>query len=470
MASEVLLINTNISRPPVSPVGMEYVAEALTGSGICVRVLDLSFEKDWAGAIEKEIKNCEPVAVGLAVRNTDDCSFSTRKSFLPWICDVVRKVRSFTEAHVILGGGGFSVMPEAILGMTRADFGISGDGEEAMPELVGCLLNNKNVSTIPGLVYWRGDKPASNPVNYADLKLLPAPERKFFNNRRYQEEGAIVGIETKRGCYQECIYCADPVIKGNKIRMRPPEKVVLEFKNLISQGVSWLHLCDSEFNLPIEHAKEVCRAIIRAGLGDKLKWYTYCCPVSFDTELAGLMKRAGCSGINFGVDSLHDEQLKRLGRNHTTEDVKQLVKILKGHGFKYMFDFLAGGPGETRDTVKATISGIKELDVPLSGIAAGVRVYPGTPLSKDAACKDRQELYHKGGKWTHCPEFYISPHLGDEAADIVSSLINGDPRFVFLSPRAEQASYNYADSEDLCRVIKNGARGAYWDIINRKSC
>jgi hypothetical protein len=29
-------------------------------------------------------------------------------------------------------------------------------------------------------------------------------------------------------------------------------------------GENWFYICDSEFNLPIEHAKEVCRAIIDA--------------------------------------------------------------------------------------------------------------------------------------------------------------------------------------------------------------
>lgn len=47
MTRPILLINTNVTRPLVSPVGLEYVGEALIEAGLPVRLLDLSFESDW---------------------------------------------------------------------------------------------------------------------------------------------------------------------------------------------------------------------------------------------------------------------------------------------------------------------------------------------------------------------------------------------------------------------------------------
>jgi hypothetical protein len=100
---DILLINTNVARPPVSPVGLEYLGEALIDAGVSVRVLDLSFENDWTAALRKEIKSEEPLAVGLPVRNTDDCSFTSRRSFLPWIRDLVNEIRKLTGAYIVLG-------------------------------------------------------------------------------------------------------------------------------------------------------------------------------------------------------------------------------------------------------------------------------------------------------------------------------------------------------------------------------
>lgn len=468
MTKPILLINTNVSQPLVSPVGLEYTGEALVEAGITVHVLDLAFEADWKAALARELKSDEPLAVGLAVRNTDDCCFATRKSFLPWIKEVVTEVRRLTQAFILLGGGGFSIMPEAIFSLTRADAGIVGDSEEAVVSLVRCLHKGENIAHLPNIIYWRRGKIVRNRRTYVDLEHLPVPRRRLFDNKRYETQGAMVGIETKRGCSQKCIFCADPVAKGSKVRLRPPRIVVQEFCDLFDQGVSWFHLGDSEFNLPIAHAKAICHAIIEAGLGEKIRWYTYCSPAPFDRELAVLMKRAGCAGINFGVDSLCDEQLLRLGRSHSASDIRELVRILKEAEINYIFDLLVGGPGESKETVKETIDNVRELSIPLVGIALGVRVYPETAIGKAVSSGLITDgLDYGEGQAIHEPIFYLSPRLGSDAPALINELVAGDPHFLFLLSPSETGSYNYAGDEALCQLIKAGARGAYWDILRQ---
>ncbi|MFC1958225.1 B12-binding domain-containing radical SAM protein [Chloroflexota bacterium] len=469
MVRDVLLINTNVVRPPVSPIGLEYVGESLIMAGVPVRVLDLSFEPDWEISLQRELKSAEPLAVGLSVRNTDDCSFASGQSFLPWIRDVVTGLRKLTGAPVFLGGGGFSTMPAVVLGATQADFGIEGDGEEAASALANALMRGESFVGLPNMVYWRDGDVVRNPRAEVDLRYLPAPRRRLFDNRRYEQLGAMVGVETKRGCAQRCIFCADPVAKGKTVRLRPPEIVVQELQDLLEQGISWLHLCDSEFNLPLSHAKEVCRAIIEQGLGDRVKWYCYCCPVPFDKELISLMKNAGCVGINFGVDSLCDEQLHRLGRTYSSEDVYRLVRLLNDEGFNYMFDLLIGGPGETAEMVSITIDKAKEFGLPLVGISLGVRIYPGTLIEKAVADGLIKEgLYPDKHENPEQPLFYLSPALGSDAVTLVNRLVGDDPRFLVLAAPAEKGSYNYAGDEALSRLIEQGARGAYWDILRRQ--
>ena len=468
MAHPILLVNTNVARPPVSPVGLEYVGESLIEAGILVQVLDFSFEADWKASLRRELRSDVPLAVALSVRNTDDCSFVSRKSFLPWIDEVVAEVKRLTGAPVYLGGAGFSTMPEAVLMATHADGGVEGDGEEALLALTESLTKGEGVTLLSNMVYWCNGDVVRNPRVDVDLNHLPKPRRRVFDNRRYEQVGAMVGIETKRGCSQGCIFCADPVAKGRIVRLRPPEVVVQEILDLVDQGISWLHLCDSEFNLPMEHAKDVCRAIIDVGLTDRIRWYCYCSPIPFDDELAGLMKAAGCAGINFGVDSLCDEHLYRLGRVHSSNDVAQLVRLLGTQRLNYMCDLLIGGPGETPETVRITINKAKELNIPLVGIAAGVRVYAHTPLGKAIANGSIKEgLHPETNEDPLQPLFYLSPILGDDALDLIDRLVHGDPRFLVLSKPAEKGSYNYADDESLCQLIEQGARGAYWDIIRR---
>ncbi|MCX8126802.1 MAG: radical SAM protein, partial [Dehalococcoidia bacterium] len=234
--------------------------------------------------------------------------------------------------------------------------------------------------------------------------------------------------------------------------------------------VSWFHFCDSEFNQPLKHAKDVCRAIIDAGLGNQIRWYCYCCPLPFDIELAGMMVRAGCAGINFGVDSLADDQLVRLGREHHLGHIWTLVDILKQTRLNFIFDFIAGGPGETPDTVKLTVSRVRQMGVPTAGMSVGVRVYPGTPLGNTIS----KGFLRNGVKVVEVGDgldplvFYCAPALGEDPLATVRNIIGGDPRFLLLSGPSDADSYNYADDETLSKAILDGARGAYWDILAKR--
>jgi hypothetical protein len=123
------LINTNVVHPPIAPLGLEYTAEALHQADVPLHIIDLSFEEDWKSALRNEFSSITPLAAGLTVRNIDDSSFVTKKSFLPWISEIVTELKQVTEAPVILGGVGFSIIPDAALQVTGADAGIYGDGE-----------------------------------------------------------------------------------------------------------------------------------------------------------------------------------------------------------------------------------------------------------------------------------------------------------------------------------------------------
>jgi radical SAM superfamily enzyme YgiQ (UPF0313 family) len=463
-SSSIVLVNTNVSRPPVSPVGLEYVGETLIDAGIPLKVIDLSFETDWKAALKQGLGNAIPVLTGLSVRNIDDSSFISKQSFLPWIKEVTEEVRRQSDSFILLGGVGFSTDPLTALEYCRADAGIAGDGEDAIQALYRRLSANKEYFDLPNIVYRQDNKILYTPRAYVDLKHAPPPRRRLFDNKRYEQLGAIVGIETKRGCTGKCIFCADPVAKGNSMRLRLPRVVVQEFQDLLSQGVSWFHLADSEFNQPINHAKDICRAIIDALIGDKIHWYTYASPAPFDRELARLMKQAGCAGINFGMDSLHDEQLGRLCREHNVSDIEQLVGILEEEGINYMADLLIGCPGENEETLRTTIETAKRLDIPLVGMAAGIRVYEGTQLKRQID----ERSFKKGSLITENGlRYYMSPELGADPFGLIQELTGGDERFLTLANPGDTDSYNYADDEHLSDLIRQGARGAYWDILRK---
>jgi radical SAM superfamily enzyme YgiQ (UPF0313 family) len=361
-------------------------------------------------------------------------------------------------------------MPDIAVQTTGADGGIAGDGEDAIVTLAQAILHKDDIEPLANLVFRKNGTIVCNPRKNVDLAHLPAPSRSIFNNKQYEMQGAMVGIETKRGCSQDCIFCADLTAKGTQLRIKPPKIVAQEFGNLVAQGVTWFHLCDSEFNLPIAHAKDICHALIDSGLNNRIHWYAYCAPFSFDRELMMLMKRAGCNGINFGVDSLDDGQLRRLGRHYSGDDVKQLTDLLNQENFNYLFDFIVGAPGETLATVQTTIERIRRYGVVAAGMAVGARVYPNTRLDRTLANATSPEgLRPVHDRKSETPVFYLSPSLGEDVTGFVRGLVGNDQRFMVLAAPGEQGSYNYAGDDLLSRLIQKGARGAYWDILKKHS-
>jgi radical SAM superfamily enzyme YgiQ (UPF0313 family) len=290
--------------------------------------------------------------------------------------------------------------------------------------------------------------------------------RRWVDNRRYFDEGGQAGIETKRGCPFHCIYCADPVAKGKQARTRPPKDVVDELQSLLEQDIDHLHACDSEFNLPAWHASAVCEEIVRRGLGDKLRWYAYCSPAHFSAQLAGLMRRAGCVGINFGVDNGDREMLKRLRRGFGPPDIVNAARWCREAGITVMFDLLLGSPGETRGSLRRTIELMREAAPDRVGVALGVRVYPGTALA-DRVTQGQVRAGLEGGDDPSEPLFFLEPGIAPFAAGLLDELIGDDPRFLFFDPSRPERNYNYNANQRLQEAIQEGHRGAYWDILRR---
>lgn len=466
----VLLINPNEMKPAVAPIGLDYIAGSLELAGFKVDLIDLCFASSFKEELDAYFQGHDPLAIGVTVRNTDDCYYLSQAFILPRIKEIIDYIKEKTAHPIILGGVGFSVMPEPILAYLEVDLGIWGDGEWALPALVKRIAAGEEPFDIPGLIYRKGDGYHCNPPELAELLDLPLPRREAVDNPRYLREGGMGGVETKRGCEQRCIYCADPLAKGRRYRLRPPSIVADEIEALLAQGVDHLHLCDSEFNLPYKHAVAVCEEIIRRGLCERLAWYAYLSPVPFTEELALLMVKAGCRGINFGVDHAADRMLKNLGRPFTSADLRETAAICHRQGIPVMYDLLLGGPGEDKESLSFAISFMKEIKPSRVGISAGVRIYPGTRLAQIALADIEKGSANVRGIINpdfFAPVFYVSQAMGDELYPFIASLVKKDERFFFGGGDEAEANYNYNANDVLTEAIKKGYRGAFWDILRR---
>ena len=475
------LININRMAPLIGPIGLDYVAGAARDAGVNVDVVDLCLTDEPSKRLQDYFATHNPELVGVSLRNVDDSFWPSAQWFVPDLFGATREIRSMTDAPIVLGGVGFSIFAKRIVEHTGADFGIRGDGEQAIISLLAELQGARRFDRVDGLI-WRDDgvvranRPAW-PVRHGGLSL--PTNRDQIDNLAYFRRGGQCGLETKRGCDRQCLYCADPLAKGTKIRLRNPAEIADEVQALLSQQVEVLHLCDSEFNVPRSHAYAVCEHFNRLSLGKRLRWYAYMAVVPFDAELAKAMSKAGCIGIDFTGDSACPSMLKTYQQRHTKEQIALAVRLCRENNIRVMIDLLLGGPGETPDTLRQTIDSIRQTGPDCVGAALGVRIYPGTAMARlvesEGSLETNPNIRRKysGPVDFFKPTFYISTSLGQEPARLVKDLIAGDQRFFepVIEATGESAGsepstdHNYNDNAELVQAIEKGARGAYWDIL-----
>ena len=400
--------------------------------------------------------------------------------YVDFIGTVIKSCKQLSIAPIFIGGAGFSIAPREILNYTGADFGLIGNGINSIADFIKAIDQN-TYTEFPGCVYRNSDRIIIlNPTkkNFANRYASFQPRRNFANLNKYFSEGGQIGIETKHGCTQQCIYCVESSSNNNAIELRNPDAVIFEIEQLLDRGIHVFHWCDSEFNLPIEHAIQICNEIIKRGINKKIQWYTYCFPVPFTEELALMMEQAGCVGINFGVDSLHNDILQSLHKPYKYEDIQRLIKILRKTHISIMFDLLLGSPAESKDTALFTIENALKFQPEALGISFGIRLYPHTDLGKNIL-----SLYQKGYDLNNLihgkpieenrdllfPTYYLSDKLDRDFFDYLKNLVKNHSS-VFLSlPATEEGSYSYCNHDYLINAIKNGARGAYWDILRKRT-
>ncbi len=378
---KVLFVSANreLLPDPVVPLGVLYVMGAMPERHE-KKLVDLCFEADPYGALCDAIRAFEPDVVAIGLRNIQNSDYTGISDNLSYYRRLIESVRASCNSTVVLGGGGFSVMPSALLRELRADFGISGEGEEAFVLLLDALENGAagastsgrlgvrslrrgGLGRVPNLHYFVGDEVVSNSAGagFLDLNAVPVPSRESVALSYYDRAG-IENVQTKRGCALRCDYCTYPIIEGRSVRSRDPVAVVDEMIERRDAGVGIEHFffVDSVFNIPPRHAKDICRELTDRGWSTP--WTCYANPIGFDAELAELMASSACAGMEVGSDSGCDEILTKLKKGFSTQRVRELNALCRENELPDCHTFLLGTPGETLDHVKRTLDFIIDLD------------------------------------------------------------------------------------------------------------
>ncbi|MDH3510058.1 MAG: radical SAM protein [Gammaproteobacteria bacterium] len=367
---KIAFVSGNREQLPdaVIPIGLLYVIASIPDYHETT-LIDLCFEDDPVSALRSALMEFKPDLVALGMRNIQNNAYSGMSDNLNYYAELVKIAREVAGSPIVIGGSGFSVMPRELMERLQPDFGISGEGEKAFPNLLAALENGGIGLDGIGALYRRlpdSVSRAQQPPAFLDMNELAFPDRRLVDARYYSEFG-IDSVQTKRGCPLRCDYCTYPVIEGRVGRVRDAASVVDEMFRAVEEQpqINHFFIVDSVFNLPKSHAKKVCRELIDRNW--QIPWSCYANPLGFDQEFAELAYAAGCAGMEIGSDSGCDHVLERLRKGFTVEHIRRLHEICASAGIPDCHTFILGTEGETINDVRHTIDFIVDLD-PFSAI------------------------------------------------------------------------------------------------------
>lgn len=363
------------------PLSLAYLAGMLRKAGHDVSIIDGSACMNVYGAdrILEEAQDRKPDLIGVTIMT-------------PFVSEAYRTVRALKELGVpiVAGGPHPTIFPEETLDH-GADFVVRGEGEFVFSELAEALLSGAGYNTVRGTVWRDSDgrvikNTPAKPVR--DLDTIPQPAYDLFDPEWYAEDSVnhdrIHGnLITGRGCPGRCTFCSR-VVFGRRVRLHSPERVISEMTDLRRKyGISNFYFLDDVFTVNRNRAIDICRKIETHPDLDRIFFGLVSRLDMIDAELCAILRQAGATNMNFGIESGSDITLKRIQKDFTRNDILRKLKMVREQGIHIGANFILGYPWETPEDVKATIEMVREIEPLVDHFYAGFLIpFPGTLIYK----------------------------------------------------------------------------------------
>ena len=398
---KVLLINPNRYRtPPVPPLALEYLAGSLDGTGHDYHILDLCFAEHPIDDLCRKIESFSPDIVGFTIRNIDTVIYHDNVFFLDEIRSYVEQVKN-RGIPVILGGCGYSFIPDGILRYLGADWGVYGPGESVLLHLLDSL---EKKMPPPGTIFNGWD---------FGIDVDHSRSSKDTDYKRYIVERGLAGFETQKGCIETCSYCSE----GNRrVIYKNPFWIAGEIKALASRGITDFHLCDTEFNQNLDHCKNFLNMLIKIRTG--IRWSLYMKTSPYDDELFRLLKKSGAHIITLSIPT---------GKN-SIDNAVEMAHLIKKHDIKYAVDFLCGLPGDTVQSLSRNIEILRKIEPNAVGVNTHFRLYPNLAETRKILSSNE---YKKNllGSVDENPDMVKPVFFNTVTYDMLREIIGDDPLF-----------------------------------------
>lgn len=370
------------------PFGLAEPAAWLQESGHHVTCLDLSLQRLESDLLQRS----NLIAIYVAMHTATRIALEA----LPKIKEVA------PDAHLCVFGL-YAPMNESLFRSVGVETILGGEYEPGLVSLTERLTNGRHLTQIEPIInrskieFKRPDRSGLPQLSeYAKLILTDGTEK-------------LMGfVEATRGCKHLCRHCpVVPVYKG-KFRVVPLDIVMEDIRQQIKMGAQHISFGDPDFLNGPTHARKIVTAF-----NDEFPNLTYDCTIKVqhilaNQELLPLFRDTGCLFVISAIESVDDQILEILAKNHTDEDFAKTVYLMRGVGIALAPTFVAFNPWITLDGYIDLLQRLVELklvqSVPPIQLAIRLLVPEGSYLLRLSDFSQLIEEYDRsilGYPWKH---------------------------------------------------------------------
>jgi radical SAM superfamily enzyme YgiQ (UPF0313 family) len=384
------------------PLGLAYIASVLEQGGHHISFIDNKILGLRDNCLKDRIKLINPEIVLLS-------------SMTPSWQGLIKLSRLIKDAspHIITGVGGphLSAYPIESLSNKSLDFGVYGEGENTILEVIKTIQEGRTLDGISGCIFRKNGEVVVNAPRKEidDLDSIPFPSIGLLPYKKYIAllvNSPFFTIVTSRGCPYSCKFCFQGYL--GKYRARSPENVVNEIEMLVNEyGIQEIITFDETFAVEEQRALRICELIQRKGI--KFKWDIRTRVDLLSEKLLMSLKSSGCSRIHLGIESGNQEILCNMEKIINIPEVIDRVNLAKKLGFEIRGYFMLAYPGETYKSICSTIEFAKSLPLDWASFTITIGL-PETEIYKQALINgefhvDYWREYSKGNVLSSKPYF-----------------------------------------------------------------
>lgn len=268
------------------------------------------------------------------------------------------------DIKIILGGAEASgeLGISLIENFEEIDFVCNGEGEQPLHALAKKIVEREEPGIIPGIVSrdnlpFEGGPKFSQVPNLGDL---PCPD--FTDYFEMIAEKGIdrnvcrcLPIESSRGCYYSCSFCALN-LQWENFREIPIKNVVSHIKDL-SRKHNTLEFFFVD-NITPGHVSSLCEEISNCEIDLEL---FYEARANLPLEVFRKMKNAGVIKVQLGIEALSTELLRKFKKKSTPLHNLQGIKNCTELGMSVVGNIIINYPSSTEEEVTETLQNLEHV-------------------------------------------------------------------------------------------------------------